>query len=407
MPAPQTDEDGFSLPAWIYHDAEFFELEKQTIFRQAWQLVCHQSDVPNVGDYHSFDFMGESVITLRGEDGQIRSFHNACRHRASRLLDDPKGHCGRRITCPYHAWTYGLDGRLVAIPQKEAFKGLDMGRHGLVPLEQEIFLGFVFVRFATGLPSVKEMAAPYAHELSAYRMEELVPQGRVTFRTRMVNWKNVADNYSDGLHITVAHPGLTRLFGRGYGIEAKPWIDKMWGTLRDIPSSNWSERLYQNLLPKVEHLPDERQRLWTYFKLWPNVAFDIYPDQIDFMQFLPVSPTETLVREIAYVHPDSRREMKATRYLNWRINRRVSVEDKALIERVQAGMGSSAYTVGPLSDGEVCLRSFGRRMRSLIPETRQHRAPPKGWSDRRDPTPRVPAEEFEFPAPELAPQEVA
>ncbi len=105
------------------------------------------------------------------------------------------------------------------------------------------------------------------------------------------------------------------------------------------------------------------------------------------MQFLPVSPTETLVREIAYVHPDSRREMKAARYLNWRINRRVSIEDKALIERVQAGMGSSGYTVGPLSDGEVCLRSFGRRMRSLIPETRLHRAPPTGWSLRREPAP--------------------
>ncbi len=407
MASPPLDEDAHSLPAWIYHDPEFFELEKQTIFRQAWQLVCHQSDVANAGDYHSFDFMGESVITLRGEDGQIRSFHNACRHRASRLLDDSKGHCGRRITCPYHAWTYGLDGRLVAIPQREAFSGLDMSRHGLVPIEQEVFLGFIFVRFASGLPSVKEMAAPYAHELAAYNMEELVPQGRVTFRTRKVNWKNVADNYSDGLHITVAHPGLTRLFGRGYGIDAKPWIDKMWGALRDIPSSNWSERLYQNLLPRVAHLPDDRQRLWTYFKLWPNVAFDIYPDQIDFMQFLPVSPTETLVREIAYVHPDSRREMKATRYLNWRINRRVSLEDKALIERVQAGMGSSGYTVGPLSDGEVCLRSFGRRMRSLIPETRLHRAPPKGWSNRRDPNHAMPAEEFEFPAPQLAPQEVA
>ncbi len=387
MPMSPADEDSFSLPAWIYRDPEFFELEKQTIFRQAWQLVCHQSDVPNPGDYHSFEFMGESVITLRGEDGEIRSFHNACRHRAARLLDDSKGHCGRRITCPYHAWTYGTDGRLLSIPQKEAFKGLDFGRHGLAAVEQEIYLGFVFVRFEPGLPSVKEMAAPYAHELEAYRMEELVPNGRVTLRPRSVNWKNVADNYSDGLHINVAHPGLTRLFGRGYGIEAKPWIDKMWGALRDIPSSNWSERLYQKYLPRVESLSEDRQRLWTYFKLWPNVAFDIYPDQIDFMQFLPVSPTETLVREIAYVHPDSRREMKASRYLNWRINRRVSIEDKALIERVQAGMGSSGYNVGPLSDGEVCLRSFGRRMRSLIPETRLHRAPPKGWSLQREPTP--------------------
>jgi phenylpropionate dioxygenase-like ring-hydroxylating dioxygenase large terminal subunit len=119
------------------------------------------------------------------------------------------------LRAPYHAWTYGLDGRLVAIPQREAFKGLDFARHGLATVEQEIFLGFVFIRFAPGLPSVKEMASPYADELAAYRMEELIPQGRVTFRQRSVNWKNVADNYSDGLHINVAHPGLTRLFGRG------------------------------------------------------------------------------------------------------------------------------------------------------------------------------------------------
>ena len=368
-------DETVSLPAWIYRDPAFFELEKQHIFRTSWHLVCHQNDIPATGDYHTFEILGESVMSVRGEDGQIRSFHNVCRHRASRLLDGAKGQCGRRITCPYHAWTYSLDGRLVGVPFKSTFRGLDLAKHGLVALDQELFMGFVFVRFAPGLPSVREMAAPYLHELAAYRMEQLVPQGRVTLRTRHVNWKNVADNYSDGLHITVAHPGLTRLFGTGYGIEARPWIDKMWGALRDVESSNWSERLYQKLLPPVDSLPPERQRLWTYFKLWPNVAFDIYPDQIDFMQFVPVSPTETLIREIAYVHPDSRREMRAARYLNWRINRKVNVEDKTLIDRVQAGMGSSSYTVGPLSENEVCLRSFARRMRALIPESRMRRSP--------------------------------
>jgi phenylpropionate dioxygenase-like ring-hydroxylating dioxygenase large terminal subunit len=188
-----------------------------------------------------------------------------------------------------------------------------------------------------------------------------------------VNWKNVADNYSDGMHIDVAHPGLSRLFGNSYGIEAREWVDKMWGVLQDKPSSNWSERRYQRLLPPVEHLPAERQRLWTYFKLWPNVAFDIYPDQIDFMQFIPVSPTETMIREIAYVHPDNRREMRAARYLNWRINRQVNKEDTTLIARVQAGMSSSSYTVGPLSENEVCLRSFTRRMHEMIPESRSAR----------------------------------
>jgi phenylpropionate dioxygenase-like ring-hydroxylating dioxygenase large terminal subunit len=224
------------------------------------------------------------------------------------------------------------------------------------------------------------MAAPYARELALYRFEELVPLGRVALRSRAVNWKNVADNYSDGLHINVAHPGLTRLFGRGYGIEAQPWIDKMWGTLRDVPSSNWSERLYQRLLPPVAGLPPERQRLWTYFKLWPNIAFDIYPDQVDFMQFLPISPTETLIREVAYAHPDTRREMRAARYLNWRINRRVSLEDQALIERVQAGMASSSYSMGPLSVGEVCLRGFAQRLRRLVPESQLPRPPGRGWS---------------------------
>jgi phenylpropionate dioxygenase-like ring-hydroxylating dioxygenase large terminal subunit len=120
--------------------------------------------------------------------------------------------------------------------------------------------------------------------------------------------------------------------------------------------------------------------LWIYFKLWPNLAFDIYPDQIDFMQFLPISPTETLIREIAYVHPDERREMRAARYLNWRINRQVNSEDKGLIERVQAGMASDSYTVGPLGENEVCLRSFARHMRAIIHESRLPCAPGRGWS---------------------------
>jgi len=378
-------DEAWSLPAWIYGDPEFFEAERRAIFRPSWQLLCHVSNIPRAGDYHTLEFLGESLLAVRGADGQVRGFHNVCRHRAARLLDGPSGNCGSRISCPYHCWTYALDGRLLAVPQLTDYPGLDMQRHGLVPLELEVFMGFVFVRLEAGplsLPSVAEMLAPYAGELAAYRLEELVPQGRVTLRPRAVNWKNVADNYSDGLHINIAHPGLTRLFGRGYGTEAQPWADKMWGALLDEPSSHWSERLYQRLLPDVEYLPPERQRLWTYFKLWPNVAFDIYPDQIDFMQFLPVSPTETLIREIAYVHPDSRREMRAARYLNWRINRQVNLEDKALIERVQAGMASSSYTTGPLSSQEVCLRSFGRHMRSLIPESRLPHAPAAGWSRR-------------------------
>ena len=364
-----------SLPAWLYRDEGFFALEKARVFRQAWQIVCHLNDLPEAGDYYTLDFLDEKVLTVRSEDGAVRSFHNVCRQRASRIADGDKGNCGRRLVCPYHAWSYGLDGTLSAVPRWQGFGDIDLGAHGMVPVEQEIWRGFVFVRFAPGLPSVAEMMAPYEAEIAPHGFEDLVPQGRVVLRPRPVNWKNIADNYADGLHIPVAHPGLSRLFGGSYAIEAQPWVDKMWGVVGGDASFAWSERLYQALLPGFDHLPPESRRTWNYYKLWPNLAFDVYPDQVDFMQFIPISATETLIREIPYARADARRETRAARYLNWRINRQVNAEDTVLIARVQAGMASSSYATGPLSPEEVCMASFATRLRALIPEANLRRSP--------------------------------
>ena len=358
-----------SLPAWIYSDPGYFDLERERVFRQAWQVVCHLNDIPKAGDYHTLDFLNEQVVAVRGDDGVVRTFHNVCRHRAARVLDGNGGNCGRRMVCPYHAWSYGLDGRLIRTPAWQGFEGLDPVLHGLAPVEQDIFGGFIFVRFAPGLPTVSEMMAPYADELAVHRFEELIPQGRVTLRPRAVNWKNIGDNYSDALHIPVAHPGLSRLFAGSYAMEADAWVEKLWGDITEQPSSNPTERTYQSLLPFFDHLPQGGRRRWAYYKLWPNIAFDVYPDQVDFMQFIPVSATKTVIREIAYALPDDRREARAARYLNWRINRQVNAEDTALIARVQAGMASSSYTVGPLAGGEVGLTAFAERLCRFVPET--------------------------------------
>ncbi|BBD98264.1 aromatic ring-hydroxylating dioxygenase subunit alpha [Sphingobium amiense] len=371
---------GWSLPAWTYGDPDFFAAEVERVFRPAWQIAAHESDLPSPGDYHVFDFIDENIVVIRGEDGVVRAFTNVCRHRGARIVEGPTG-CARKLVCRYHGWTYESDGRLSGVPMKASYGStFDMADHGLARVELENWQGFLFVRLADdGGPSVAEMMAPYAEEIAHYRLPDLRALGRVTLRPRAVNWKNIGDNYSDGLHIAVAHPGLRRLMGDGYGVEASAYADRMWGPIVEKPSSNLSERAYQHFLPHVSHLPSQRQRLWTYFKLWPNFAFDIYPDQIDFMAWLPVSPTQTLIREISYAIPDERREMKAARYLNWRINRQVNAEDTALVARVQAGMASRSFTVGPLSENEVALRHFGRRMRALIPQARLHHAPPAGW----------------------------
>jgi phenylpropionate dioxygenase-like ring-hydroxylating dioxygenase large terminal subunit len=371
--------DGVSLPGWVYCDGEFLEAEKRAFLRAAPQIVCHESEIADPGQWRTVEYLGESVIAIRGDNGAVRAFSNVCRHRGSRLVDGTGG-CAKVLTCPYHAWSYGREGRLVGVPHRGEYLGLQTDRLGLTPVALENWRGFLFVTLEPGARSVAEMMAPYAHEVSLYRFEDLRAIGRVTLRPRPLNWKTVADNYSDHLHIPVGHAGLTRLFGRNYRIEAQEHVDRMEGDLIELESTNPSERAYQKLLPAVAHLPLSHRRKWLYYKLFPNIAFDVYPDQVDFMQFLPVSATETVIREISYAIPDERREMRAARYLNWRINRRVNAEDSELITRVQLGMGSRTYRPGPLGTSEVCLRSFAKKLRKLIPEARLEQSPPLGWA---------------------------
>lgn len=379
--APDPDAD-VSLPGWIYTDPEFFALEQDRVFRPSWQIVCHVSELPGPGDYRTIDYCGESVVVIRGDDGQVRAFTNVCRHRAMRLVEGPSG-CAKKLVCPYHAWVYETDGRLTGVPMKADYPALKLEDNGLVPVAVEVWHGFVFVRLEDGgFPSVSEMMAPFEDEVAPYRLAEMQPMGDVRLRPRQVNWKNVGDNYSDNLHIPVAHDGLTRLVGKSYRIEAHGWADRLYGDVEKSGRQNFWERFYSAHMPKVEHLSDEAHGRWLYYKLWPNMAFDIYADQIDFMQWLPISPTECLLREVAYCLPDDRREMKLVRYANWRINRVVNAEDTWLITRVQQGMQSKSYGTGPIATSEVCLRSFARKIRALIPEARQPFAPQPGWSRR-------------------------
>jgi len=375
----------WSLPGWIYGDPEFHELEIERIIRPSWQIVCHESDLARPGDWRTLDYIGESVIVVRGDDGAIRAFANVCRHRAMRLVEGAAG-CAKKFLCPYHAWAYETDGRLSGVPMKADYPALRLEDHGLASVALEIWHGFVFVRLSdAGFPSVAAMMAPFEAEVAPYRFEDMRCISELRVRDRALNWKNLGDNYSDNLHIPVAHDGLTRIFGKSYEISAHGWADRMKGDLVERLSDNPWERFYQTHLPDVPHLPEVAQRRWLYYKLWPNMAFDIYADQIDFMQWIPTGPTACVLREMAYALPDAtapddRRAMKLARYANWRINRVVNKEDTWLIERVQQGMASHSYGAGPIGRSEVCLRSFARKIRTLIPEARLHKAPPKGWS---------------------------
>ncbi len=358
--------DGMGLPSWTYHDAGYFAQEMERVIRPSWQIVCHTSDIPKAGDWHKLDLLNESIFAIRGDDGQVRAFANVCRHRGMQLLDGASG-CTKKLVCPYHAWVYELDGRLSGVPMKGDYPGLDIAKTGLFVVDCELWHGFIFVRLKEeGGPSVAEIMAPAEAEITPYRIADMQPLLPPSVRQRQVNWKNVGDNYSDNLHIPVAHDGLSRLFGKSYSISAHGWVDRMSGELVDRPSSDFWERFYQAHLPHVDHLPDSHQRRWLYWKLWPNMAFDFYADQMDFMHWVPTGPETCDLRIMTYALPDARRAMKLVRYANDRINSVVNREDTWLIERVQAGMRSHFFDAGPLATSEVCLRSFNAKIRGLM-----------------------------------------
>ena len=356
---PQT-QDGLpiTLPAWTYCDQSFFDAEIERVHLPAWQIVCHQNDIPNTGDFETFDGLGRRAFVIRGRDGQIRGFHNVCPHRAHAVVSG-HGNCAGLIRCPYHSWGFDDTGELKAIAAQKAFPPFDSGKYGLKTVQCEVFMGFVFIRFKPGGANVAERFAPVAEELAPYRFEDMhsiYQQDREPVRA---DWKNVWDNYLEDYHFPTGHPGLFSLMGMNY--DRQPFADqrliRLSHEIREKPKG-WAGRHYASLLPPQDHLLPYQQRRWSYFYLYPGVAFDVYPDMIDYFHVVPTGPGRSELRYRGYALPTSDRQMNLVRKLNIRINYKVGAEDSQLIESVQEGLESSAYNVGLLGEKEIAVSAM-------------------------------------------------
>ena len=378
-------ESALSLPAWIYDNEEFLELEKEHVFMPHWHLVCHESDIPKIGDFETFTVLDQDVFVVRDNHGKIGAFYNVCRHRGSRLLPSENGNCNGKIVCPYHAWCYNCTGDLVRVPFIEEYKDFDQSENGLRTVEFEIFLGFVFVRFRPGGPSVEQSLEPIISELALYQMEDVKPITAKSSQQVAVNWKNGTDNYIDGLHIRVAHPGLNSLLNTTYRLEQVcEGIHRLSGNVEQIVGRSTLAKRYHQVLPDVAHLPPTHKRMWLYYMTWPNLAFNLYPDQVEFMQFLPIDKNHTVLRFGAYALHDEREQMTEARELNISINSEVGDEDRQLTLNVQRGMGTGTYVQGPLGHNETCLRGFADHMRQVLPVSNEMASPPVGEVRRRN-----------------------
>jgi phenylpropionate dioxygenase-like ring-hydroxylating dioxygenase large terminal subunit len=363
-----------------YTSPEFAALEREQVLLNSWQLACHVSDLPAAGTAMRFDFAGRSAVVLRGKDGVIRAYLNVCRHRGSRIVDgDPLtglAFCvAGRLRCPYHGWEYDETGALAYVPDEDRYPGIERTASGLQPIAVETWLGFVFIAFERPPRSLAEILEPVRVELEAHRFESLRRLGEPHVQRYQADWKLLCEHRLDTYHLRVARPVLKPLVGRSLEFAAcGEDVLRLTARIEGESAATWSARAYSRWLPALGELPDERRRLWSSYFVWPNLALNVYPDQVVVAQVMPVQPGESLSRTVAYALPDVSREMRLVRYLNRRISRHASLEDRRMVERTQQGIASGDAWPGPLADDERGLLWFTGRMRYAVPATEAKRA---------------------------------
>ena len=365
-----SDWDRRGLPAWTYRSEALFRLERRKLFLTHWQIVGHVNDLPAIGDWLTFDLLNERAVIMRGNDGEVRAFHNLCRHRGARVLDGEKGHCRGAVVCPFHGWVYNLDGSLRGAAQPGTFRGMDRSAFGLKPIELDLFHGFIFIRFAPGPQgAISEVLAPYEEDFAAYAPEQQLPAETASWATELpVNWKSVRDVDNEGYHVPLAHPSLQDLYGRDYrDIYLDGQLHMAIGYFNEDGARRWSVREYLKLTDGGPGLPRHLRRAWSYYGLFPNTVIGFTPEGAYFYQEIPLAPNRTRVTGREYRHGHETRQQRLARYLAARINRDTSREDQQLSLWSDESMRSSAFENFHLSDLEWGLRRHHDKLRGILP----------------------------------------
>jgi choline monooxygenase len=356
-----------ALSPHLYLDPEVLQLEDERIFSRTWQFAGHVSQVPHPGTYLTANAGTQPVLVVRDDEGELRAFRNVCRHRGSRLLSG-SGECKKAIRCRYHGWTYRMDGELIGVPEGRQIPGLDKSALGLFPARVEILSGLVFVNLDIHATPLAELAAGLPERLAPYGFENLKPVAEKE-TSQPANWKIVVDNYLEGYHVPIAHPGLMRLVDyKNYDVELFDnwvWFD---APLRDKPSGNFLERTYQRMVEPMPGLGPEDTRVWRYILIYPNTTIDLYPDQIGIWQILPKGTGATHDVAMTLVPRGGGAKTRAVQFANRKINELVSDEDVDLVANQQAGIATHGFEPGPLSRREAAVGWFADRIRADLGE---------------------------------------
>ena len=347
-------ECAHTLASRFYIAPHILETEREKIFRRTWQLVgtldqvC--GEVPAGGgkvekrtiadpeSYFTADVAGEPVIVVRDKQGTLRAFSNVCRHRAGPIALGSG--CKNVLRCQYHGWTYALDGRLIGTPDVDGVEFFDRSTMGMVPLRVEVWEDFIFVNFAQDAQSLAGYLGKIPEQARGFEFAGLKLAERRDYLIDC-NWKVYVDNYLEGYHIPIAHPGLMREIDYAqYRTDTYRYYSQQFAPIRAMKASDAQERFYA---------PGTGLQEALYFWIFPNLMLNIYPDNISTNVIVPLSVDKTLTIFEWFFHEVDSPKTKERIAKAVAFSDEVQQEDILLCQNVQKGLRSSTYDRGRYS----------------------------------------------------------
>jgi choline monooxygenase len=337
-----------TLASRFYIDPSILEIEKSRIFRSTWQLVgtlqqnCGEVNgvkrtIADAETFFTAEVAGEPIVVVRDKHGTLRAFSNVCRHRAGPIAQGSG--CKNVLRCGYHGWTYALDGRLIGTPDVEGVEFFDRSTMGMVPLRLETWEQFIFVNFNAQADPLAAFLGEIPRQARGFQFEGL----RFAERRDYVidcNWKVYVDNYLEGYHIPIAHPGLMREIDYAqYRTETFRYYSQQFAPIRAMKSGE-ADRLYA---------PGSGLQEALYFWIFPNLMVNIYPDNVSTNLIVPISHDKTLTIFEWFFHEANSMESRERIRKAVEFSDQVQQEDIGLCENVQRGLRSSTYDRGRYS----------------------------------------------------------
>ena len=332
--------EALTIPAPWYTDDRIAALERKTVFSRTWQVVGRADQVTKPGDYLTANIAGEPIVVVRGQDNLLRAFFNVCRHHAAAVMTEPCGHASI-LRCPYHGWSYGLDGALKGVPEFAGVQSFDPAKNGLVPVAVDTWENFVFVHLDPHPVPLKEFLGSLAPRIAPLEVSKLGFFQRKTYKLDC-NWKVYVDNYLDGgYHVPHLHKGLSSVLdytqytiendGR-YCLQSSPMVSSAEGAaVEDAATSatRTGDRAY-------------------YYWLYPNFMINCYAGYMDTNLVLPIDTDHCQVI-FDFYFSDVSEAARAYNTESVNVSNRVQTEDEDICASVQRGLKSRAYGAGRLS----------------------------------------------------------